>query len=1127
MRILQAFILLIALCLAPVSASGANFAFVFHASATTVSIYDADSLTLRATPTVGTGAVRAFGIPDPNNPVQFLKFYVVTTSSIVALDPASFAVRGTVGFAGSLATGPNTAVLIPNGQKLLLVTGGQVQILNTTDATEGTLATIAPAPTPTAIVVTPDSRRAYVLSAGSPIIQIIDLTQNPPSLLATTVNLPVGSFPTAIGMAPNGSRLYAGSASPPVIFEIDLSSNAVAAAIANPGFSGPTNISFDPDPAVSNAVFSSGPGAPVLNLPTRALSSNPFTMPGGATIARVVLPGANRAFFLAGSPARLFQGFIGAGGPASEVINPQTAVPFGPNAVDMDATPDGSRLFVAFSDSRLLKLDPSGSVLPSQVTPPQPPSGLSLAYGPVAQATILDIYGGNIQNGPANTTFPTPLAVRARNGGIPAFKQTIAFTSSTAGVSFSDANPVTNLLGVAETFVQAPVTTAVQIQAVVVPVGSASPVTFTLNSGSTPANPQGLVKISGDRQIVLQSTAFPVSLIVQATPGATLTPSVTPLGFVTFTATMADVNGMATITCTAGVVLTSPTAVSIQVTDSVTGATLSDPFRATIVGTAAELPTDLSLATQPSPLVAAAGQTISNAVLVRAIRSNGSTVPDIGVVLSSLQNVVFNPSVVVTDAPVSVTFGCFLGPGSISARLLAPMLPSRSVGFTTTRGPVAQMFKRQGDNQRGNAGQRLDGPGQALRVQVTDVCGNNLAGEPVAWTVSSAGAATLENIVSTTDFDGNASVLVRLGNIAGAFTVTASSSGVSATFSLTVNILPTRLVASSGNNQTVVLGQAAGQPLVVQVQDDNGTGVPGVDVTFTASAGTATLSASRVTTDAQGRASVAVTVGNALGAVTITASAINRTVTFTITTVGRVPVATTLGFVNSASFRVGWVPGSAGSIFGVGLMEGVTGVVQSDRAPFPTTLRGVRVTVEGIEAPIISLVNVQGQEQINLQVPVNLTPGVVTVVIFNNGSSTTIPGVRILPIQPGIFEFDSGGTRLAAALHLDFSVVTQANPARPGEIIVLFLTGLGATTPPVQTNVAGPVPPLVTVTKPTVGINDGGTEVLGSFYVPTLFTAYQINFVMPLSIGPGLVKLSVVADGVPSQDSRIPVGPPR
>lgn len=200
-------------------------------------------------------------------------------------------------------------------------------------------------------------------------------------------------------------------------------------------------------------------------------------------------------------------------------------------------------------------------------------------------------------------------------------------------------------------------------------------------------------------------------------------------------------------------------------------------------------------------------------------------------------------------------------------------------------------------------------------------------------------------------------------------------------------------------------------------------------------------------------------------------------------------------------------------------------MVQAGAAPFPTTLRGVSVTVAGIDAPLISLANRQGEEQINLQVPANLpATGAVTVTITNNGSSATFTGVQVLPVHPGIFEFpDTGGVRLAAALHADFSVVTQANPARKGEVILLFLTGLGGTVPPVGTNVPGPTPPARTAIQPVVGINGEGAVVLGSFCAPTLYTAYQINFLVPQNARAGLATLSVVAAGAASQDSRLPI----
>ena len=254
------------------------------------------------------------------------------------------------------------------------------------------------------------------------------------------------------------------------------------------------------------------------------------------------------------------------------------------------------------------------------------------------------------------------------------------------------------------------------------------------------------------------------------------------------------------------------------------------------------------------------------------------------------------------------------------------------------------------------------------------------------------------------------------------------------------------------------------------------------------------------------------------------ASGAGATVTFTINTTGRSPSVTALGFVNGASFRQGWVPGSLGTIFGVGLMEGITGVVQAGQVPFPTTLRGVRVIVNGISSPILSIANVNGLEQISIQVPFGIpAPGVVSVTIENNGSRTTVTGVPIFSVQPGIFEFPANGVQVAAVLHANFQLVTPANPARPNEIVLLFITGMGLTDPAVGTNVVGPAPPATSVLQPVVGIDDAGVEVIGSFYAPGLLTVFQINLRISANAQTGNRKISVIAGSVSSQDSLIPI----
>ena len=109
-------------------------------------------------------------------------------------------------------------------------------------------------------------------------------------------------------------------------------------------------------------------------------------------------------------------------------------------------------------------------------------------------------------------------------------------------------------------------------------------------------------------------------------------------------------------------------------------------------------------------------------------------------------------------------------------------------------------------------------------------------------------------------------------------------------------------------------------------------------------------------------------------------------------------------------------------------------------------------------------------------------------------------------VQPGIFQITLPEGLFAAALHSDFSPVTPDNPARPSEVILLFLTGLGSTEPPIGTNVPGPVPAATSVIEPTVTVDGLPAKVFGSFYAPTLVAVYQINFVVPTTAPSGKLE---------------------
>ena len=721
-----------------------------------------------------------------------------------------------------------------------------------------------------------------------------------------------------------------------------------------------------------------------------------------------------------------------------------------------------------------------------------------------------------------NTAFPMLLVVSKRVGGLPQSGVEVSTSTSPSGVLSCDNSTSTDFNGLASISCSALSVSSITTAQIFVSDDQGDSLDQPFSATILPFVPtdEGLTKVSGDEQIAPQNSFLPAPLVVSAvldgTPQSglqlTITSSNPPILFCP-AVDLTDTSGVASFSCSTGPVATA-VAVLVTVEDA------SDrlvTFSVTVVPTS---PDDVEniLVLSDTSIEGTVGETIADPIRVRALDADSVPVGGVAIFFFSTKDVTFDPPIAVTNvggqAETIVTLGCFRGDGKIRIGV-DPDDPNKAeVTFQASTGPPALITKTNGDNQSGAPGQRLSGA--ALVVTVSDVCGNAASGQSVSWSVNPPEAATLTNVIGTTDSRGRSSAIVQLGNRPGPFTVTATSGGLSATFNLSVNVIATHLALISGNNQTVALGQAALQPLVVEARDAANRAVPGVLVIFAVTQGSATISATEaVVTNSVGRAQTFVTAGAQLGTIRVLASGAGDTVTFTINTIGRRPSLTALGFVNGASFRQGWVPGSTGTIFGVGLMEGVIGVVQAGQVPFPTILRGVRVIVNGISAPILSISNKNGQEQISIQVPFGIpAPGVITVVIENNGSRTTVTGVPMFAVQPGIFEFSASGVRIAAVLHANFEVVTPANPARPGEIVLLFLTGLGLTDPAVGTNVLGPASPAASVVQPIVGIDDAGVEVLGSFYAPGLLTVFQINLRISNNAQSGNRKLSVIAGGV-------------
>ena len=1103
----------------PLPPAAIDYLVVFHQGAT-VSIYDAGTFELLGSPTVGGSAIQAVGVPDPQKPNELLKIYVVTSDSVVVLGPTPpFAVLATHPLIEPVRTGERGAVLTEDGRQLLVIGGSVLHVFEAWDRDNPMPKVLGFESDVTGLAAVPDATRAYLTISGSHEVQVVNLLTLPPQLLDIEVALP--AEPSAIAAAPNASAVYA--VAPDSMFEIDTGNGEILSTIDTPANS-VWSIGFDPDAPLNTAFLTADAQILFVDLPKRDLE---ITLAAPGRVLNAVSPGQELAYAIV-EGLGVFRADRGARR-LSALEDPRTGAPFPLPAIDVEVGSGAQDVFFAFgSPGKIVRMNAQASEVLGELQSASSPTGIAVVSTPGVTPSTLEVYGGSQQLSAVGVPFAKPLAVRALAGdGRGVFGAAVTFSSATPGVGFDPITAETNLSGVAHTIATPPIADPFQAEARTSP-GSPKAV-FDLNGAG-----QGLGELSkagGDYQVVLKDEAFPRPLVVSALAGADPLPGLTltldAIGSVVSCPATAvtDGEGLAAFACSAGDVLL-PTRLEIGVEDSA-GRSLKDPFHLTIVPTEEELPGQAVLLSR-STITGVVGELIPDAVRLWVGAKNNAPMANVGVAFSSMQDVTVDPWEAVTSwngvAAANVMLGC-MPSGVITATVLSSEWRSVDVGFMAGVGPAARIEKRQGDGLAGSPGERLDGPGQALVARVTDVCGTPIGRAPVTWEVSPAGAATLENARQTTSPSGDLSALVKLGNQIGPVTITARVGAASAGFTVFVIAVPAQMSIVDGDGQVVEVGQPATLPLVVELRDDRGLPAAGVPVSFTVLEGGATLGSRVVDTNGLGRASTSVIAGQTIGTLAVEARAGELAVVFGLTVVGSTPFVSSVGFVNGASFAVGWVPGSLGSIFGTGLTAGLEGILQASSFPLPNELGGVSVTVNGIPVPILSLANVSGQEQINIQVPVGVPAPAddITVTIENNGSVASFSGIRMHFVQPGIFQVVLPEGLFAAVLHSDFSTVTPEKPARPSEVAVLFLTGLGPTDPLVDTNVPGPVPAPTSVIEPTVTVDGLPAKVLGSFYAPTLVAVYQINFVIPPAVGSGNLKIVVTADGASSLPLLIPV----
>ena len=108
-------------------------------------------------------------------------------------------------------------------------------------------------------------------------------------------------------------------------------------------------------------------------------------------------------------------------------------------------------------------------------------------------------------------------------------------------------------------------------------------------------------------------------------------------------------------------------------------------------------------------------------------------------------------------------------------------------------------------------------------------------------------------------------------------------------------------------------------------------------------------------------------------------------------------------------------------------------------------------------------------------------------------------------------------TGLATIVRADNGqLVTPTNPVHPGDILVIYLTGLGATSPAVSAGLAAPMSPLSwAIETPTLSLGGSPLTLLYAGLVPGQISGlYQINATVPtLGVPQGISIPLVINQG--------------
>jgi uncharacterized protein (TIGR03437 family) len=230
------------------------------------------------------------------------------------------------------------------------------------------------------------------------------------------------------------------------------------------------------------------------------------------------------------------------------------------------------------------------------------------------------------------------------------------------------------------------------------------------------------------------------------------------------------------------------------------------------------------------------------------------------------------------------------------------------------------------------------------------------------------------------------------------------------------------------------------------------------------------------------------------------------------------PSVTLAAIVSAASYAPATVsPGEIVALTGsdIGPTTLTMATIDPATGRVATILAGARVMFDSVPGPLVYV----SANQVSAIVPYEVAGKAFTSVQVEINGRTSAPLlIPVVDAVPGLFSANASGRGQGAILNQDASYNSNLNPARTGDIIVLFGTGEGQTIPP---GVSGQIA-AVSIPKPVlpVSVSIGGLTAEVTYYgsAPNSVTGlFQVNARLPPGIPPGDQPVTLTVGSARSQ----------